>query len=134
MALISLLVFIFYGNGLLGIFLGVSILCTLSISAVIGAGSPLIIYKLSFDSAIASRPFITPLNDIIGLMIYFSFASYLMEFLLKSFRDVDYILYSPLNGILKFMHTYNEGLLRLLETVVPRFHLNIGFYKYMVII
>src|SRR5699024_12486852 len=34
MALISLLVFIFYGNGMLGIIVGVSILCTLSISAV----------------------------------------------------------------------------------------------------
>src|SRR5699024_6422920 len=127
-------VFIFYGNGMLGIIVGVSILCTLSISAVIGAVIPLIINKLKIDPAIASGPFITTLNDIIGLMIYFSIATYLMEFLYKSSHDVDYILYSPLDAILKFMHTYNEGLLRLLETVVSRFHLNIGFYKYMVII
>lgn len=81
MALISLLVFIFYGNGMLGIIVGISILCTLSISAVIGAVIPLIINKLKIDPAIASGPFITTLNDIIGLMIYFSIATYLMEFL-----------------------------------------------------
>src|SRR5699024_12367782 len=72
MALISLLLFIFYGNGMLGIIVGVSILCTLSISAVVGAVIPLIINKLKIDPAIASGPFITTLNDIIGLMIYFS--------------------------------------------------------------
>ena len=81
MALISLLVFIFYGNGMLGVIVGISILCTLSISAVIGAVIPLIINKLKIDPAIASGPFITTLNDIIGLMIYFSIATYLMEFL-----------------------------------------------------
>src|SRR5699024_3638098 len=79
--LISLLYFIFYGNGMLGIIVGVSILCTLSISAVVGAVIPLIINKLKIDPAIASGPFITTLNDIIGLMIYFSIATYLMEFL-----------------------------------------------------
>src|SRR5699024_9962269 len=81
MALISLLVFIFYGNRMLGIIVVVSILCTLSISAVIGVVIPLIINKLKIDPAIALSPFITTLNDIIGLMIYFSIATYLMEFL-----------------------------------------------------
>src|SRR5699024_10695434 len=80
-ALFSLLVFICDGNGMLGIIVCVSILCTLNISAVIGAVIPLIINKLKIDPAIASGPYITTLNDIIGLMIYFSIATYLMEFL-----------------------------------------------------
>src|SRR5699024_9502562 len=65
MALISWLVFIFYGNGMLGIVVGVAILCPLSISAVIGAVIHLIINNLQIDPAIASGPFITTLDDII---------------------------------------------------------------------
>lgn len=81
MILISTIVFFIYGNGTLGLVVGVSILCTLTISAVVGAVIPLIIDKLHFDPAIASGPFITTLNDIIGLMIYFSIATYLMHLL-----------------------------------------------------
>lgn len=81
MVLIAALVAIFYGNWMLGLIVGVSILCTLAISAVIGSVIPLLINKLKFDPAIASGPFITTLNDIIGLLIYFSIATYLMEFL-----------------------------------------------------
>lgn len=81
MLLIAVLVLLFYGNGMLGIIVGISILFTLSASAVIGAVVPLFINKLKFDPAIASGPFITTLNDIIGLLIYFSIATYLMDFL-----------------------------------------------------
>lgn len=81
MVLISSLITIFYGNMMLGLIVGVSILCTLSISAVVGAILPLLINKLKFDPAIASGPFITTVNDIVGLMIYFSIATYLMDFL-----------------------------------------------------
>src|SRR5699024_11763464 len=57
MALISLLVFIFYGNGVLGIIVGVSILCPLCISAVIGAVVVLSMKKLIIDRHIFDRPF-----------------------------------------------------------------------------
>jgi magnesium transporter len=81
MVLIAALVTVFYGHWMLGIIVGVSILCTLSISAVVGSVIPLIINKLRFDPAIASGPFITTVNDIIGLLIYFYIATYLIEFL-----------------------------------------------------
>lgn len=81
MVLIAVLVSIFYGNWVLGLIVGVSILCTLSVSAVVGAIIPLLINRLNFDPAIASGPFITTLNDIIGLLIYFSIATYLIDFL-----------------------------------------------------
>lgn len=81
MVLISLIVFIIHGNGMLGVIVGVSILFTLSISAVVGAVIPLVINKIKLDPAIASGPFITTLNDIIGLMVYFSIATYLIDFL-----------------------------------------------------
>ena len=81
MVVITGLVFIFYSNVALGLIVGFSILLTLGISAVIGAIVPLIINKLKFDPAIASGPFITTLNDIIGLLIYFSIATTLIEYL-----------------------------------------------------
>lgn len=81
MALISVIVFVIFKNVMLGVIVGISILGTLSISSVVGAIIPLIINKLKIDPAIASGPFITTLNDIIGLMIYFSIATYLMDFL-----------------------------------------------------
>lgn len=81
MLLITVLIMLFYKNAMLGVVVGVSIFFTLSISAVIGAVIPLIINKLKFDPAIASGPFITTLNDIIGLLIYFTTANYLIPFL-----------------------------------------------------
>lgn len=66
---------------MLGVVVGLSILVTLSISAVVGLIFPLVLNKLKFDPAIASGPFITTINDIIGLMIYFSIATILMNYL-----------------------------------------------------
>lgn len=82
MGLISIVIPFFYDvNWIVGVIVGVSLLGTLSISAVVGAVVPLIINKLKFDPAIASGPFITTLNDIIGLLIYFSIATALLDYL-----------------------------------------------------
>lgn len=81
MVLITLLIMVIHQNWMLGLIVGISIMLTLSISAVIGAVFPLLINKLKFDPAIASGPFITTINDITGLLIYFSIATYLMDFL-----------------------------------------------------
>jgi len=79
MITISLAIPVFYGDWQIGFIVGISILFTLTISAAIGAIVPLIIHKLNFDPAIASGPFITTINDIIGLFIYFSIASSLLN-------------------------------------------------------
>lgn len=81
LVLITLLILVFYQNIMLGVVVGVSLLITLSISAVIGLIFPLILNKLKFDPAIASGPFITTINDIVGLMVYFSIATMFMKFL-----------------------------------------------------
>ncbi|HLR43292.1 MAG TPA: magnesium transporter [Pseudogracilibacillus sp.] len=81
MVLITILILVLYGNFMLGVVVGISILITLTISAMIGLIFPLILNKLNFDPAIASGPFITTINDIVGLMIYFSIATMLMQYL-----------------------------------------------------
>lgn len=81
MILISIMITIIYGNLMLALIVGFSILCTFGVSAVIGSTIPLLINKLKLDPAIASGPFITTINDIVGLLIYFSIATSLMDFL-----------------------------------------------------
>ena len=81
MIAISLIIPLFYGTWMIGFVVGFSILCTLSVSAAIGAVVPLIINKLKVDPAVASGPFITTINDIIGLLIYFSIATALLDVL-----------------------------------------------------
>lgn len=81
MIVISGLIYLFYGHLVLGLIVGASIFATLSLSAMIGAIVPLIVHRLNVDPAVASGPFITTLNDIIGLLIYFSIATTLIDFL-----------------------------------------------------
>lgn len=76
MGIISL----FYnGDFILAFIVGFSLFCALSVAAVIGATIPVAINKLKIDPAVASGPFITTLNDIISLMIYFSIATTLID-------------------------------------------------------
>lgn len=81
MIVITIMITALYGNLMLALIVGVSILSTFGISAVIGSTIPLLINKLKLDPAIASGPFITTINDIVGLLIYFSIATSLMDFL-----------------------------------------------------
>lgn len=78
---LALVVLLVYQNAVLALILGTTIFLTLSLSTVSGTVVPIIIDKLKFDSAIASGPFITTINDILGLFIYFSIASFLLHLL-----------------------------------------------------
>ncbi|ADU31739.1 magnesium transporter [Evansella cellulosilytica] len=72
-----------YGSYLLAFIVGVSLFLTLSVATIIGAVVPVIITKLKLDPAIASGPFITTVNDILGLLIYFTIATALLDYLPK---------------------------------------------------
>ncbi|MBU9712304.1 magnesium transporter [Evansella tamaricis] len=69
------------GGVILAGIVGVSIFLTLSVATIIGAVVPVAINKLKLDPAIASGPFITTVNDILGLLIYFSIATALLDYL-----------------------------------------------------
>lgn len=70
-----------YGNVAVAMVVGFSLFCTLSVATIIGATIPLLIDRLKIDPAVASGPFITTLNDIIGLVIYFSVATMFLDYL-----------------------------------------------------
>ncbi|GGK33626.1 magnesium transporter MgtE [Caldalkalibacillus thermarum] len=69
------------GNWVLGMVVAVSLFAALSVATVVGAAIPLVINKLRIDPAIASGPFITTLNDIIALFIYFSVATAFLHYI-----------------------------------------------------
>ncbi len=54
--------------------LGISVIIALMVSALLGSTIPLGLNRLGIDPAIASGPFITTLNDIAALIVYFSLA------------------------------------------------------------
>lgn len=76
---ISILSYIIYGNWILSLIIGISLLATLSLSTVIGALVPEVFDKVGIDPAVASGPFITTINDTFALIIYFSLATYLIN-------------------------------------------------------
>lgn len=53
--------------------LSLSLLVVMINATLIGALIPLLLEKLNIDPALATGPFVTTLNDIIGLLIYFGF-------------------------------------------------------------
>ncbi|MGD6792909.1 magnesium transporter [Metabacillus indicus] len=66
----------------LGLLVGVSILATLTVATIAGAFVPLIMHRLKVDPAVASGPFITTINDIISILIYFGMATMFMQYLI----------------------------------------------------
>ncbi|NGP46160.1 magnesium transporter [Bacillaceae bacterium SIJ1] len=73
----------FWQNSLaLGLLVGISIFFTLIVATLAGALVPLLMHRLRVDPAVASGPFITTINDLISILIYFSAARLFLTFLL----------------------------------------------------
>ena len=62
----------------IGLVVGLAIMTALTVSTFLGSMIPLLLDKLKIDPAVASGPFITTLNDITALVVYFSLASALI--------------------------------------------------------
>ena len=69
------------GDYKLGIIVGVAIFAAMLFASITGSLVPITLMKLKFDPAIASAPFITALNDITGLTIYFLISMTLLTIL-----------------------------------------------------
>ncbi|MGM7700932.1 magnesium transporter [Pseudalkalibacillus sp. Hm43] len=78
---ITIIVYLWQSSIYLGLLVGVSILFTLVVATLAGALIPLFMHKLKIDPAVASGPFITTINDIISVLIYFGMATALMQYL-----------------------------------------------------
>ncbi|MBN9293560.1 MAG: magnesium transporter [Flavobacteriia bacterium] len=65
-------------NFQLGITVSLSLLIVIIFAAVAGSFVPLVLNKYKIDPALATGPFVTTLNDIIGLFIYFTVGTLLI--------------------------------------------------------
>jgi magnesium transporter len=62
----------------LGIAVGISLFCVVTLGAALGAILPWIMLKLGFDHAPGADPFITTIKDFTGLWVYFSLVGWLV--------------------------------------------------------
>ncbi|HHY72444.1 MAG TPA: magnesium transporter [Bacillus bacterium] len=79
--LVMVVVYLWQHSLVLGFLVGIAIFTTLTVATMSGALIPLIMHKFKIDPAVASGPFITTLNDIISILIYFGLATLLMNYL-----------------------------------------------------
>jgi magnesium transporter len=79
--LVMFIVFFWKGDFFLGLLVGVSIFCTLIVATLAGSFIPLLMHRFKIDPAVASGPFITTINDIISILIYFGMATMFMNYL-----------------------------------------------------
>lgn len=80
--IVMVLVSIWHNNVYLGILVGASILGALFVATLAGSFVPLIMHRYKIDPAVASGPFITTINDLISILIYFGLATVFMNHLL----------------------------------------------------
>lgn len=80
--LITIVIYVWKGELFLGMLVGISIMATLTVATLSGSVIPIFMDKMKIDPAVASGPFITTLNDIISIMIYFGIATTFMSYLL----------------------------------------------------
>ncbi|MBC7186659.1 MAG: magnesium transporter, partial [Calditrichaeota bacterium] len=59
---------------------GLSMVCIIFISNLLGSLLPIVVTKLRLDPAVVSSPLITTLIDALGLLIYFTVAKLVIRF------------------------------------------------------
>jgi magnesium transporter len=77
-ALIYLVTWVWSGEQRLGIVVGGSMLSIILIATSVGAIVPLTLDRMKIDPALATGPFVTTSNDILGIIIYLTLASWLL--------------------------------------------------------
>jgi magnesium transporter len=59
----------------------ISLFIVIIFASLFGSVIPMILYRFKIDPALATGPFITTMNDIIGLLIYLAVGSMFFEIL-----------------------------------------------------
>lgn len=78
--LITIIAYVWRGDPMLGLVVGMSLVLTLIIGTLAGTIIPLLLYKFNVDPAVASGPLITTINDILSLFIYFGIATIFLNY------------------------------------------------------
>lgn len=70
-----------YGAALwqLGLVVGLAMLCSMTLAAVLASSIPLLFHRFDIDPAVASGPFVTTFTDILSVFFYFNIANLLLN-------------------------------------------------------
>ena len=74
----GIVAWVWQGDYMLGFVVGLSLLVTMTFSALLGFLVPFLLMKFKLDQAAGSTPILTALKDILGLIIYFVLVSALL--------------------------------------------------------
>ncbi len=66
-------------SNIVALTVGATIIAVVIVANIIGAALPMLIKKMGWDPAIVSAPLLTTIVDAIGLFIYFTIASILLQ-------------------------------------------------------
>ena len=72
--------FAFQAEYLVSITVAIALITVIVNAAVIGTFIPILLHKRSIDPAVATGPFITTSNDVLGILIYFFIAKMILGF------------------------------------------------------
>ncbi|MBC8199725.1 MAG: magnesium transporter [Desulfobacterales bacterium] len=67
-----------YDTGALAISVGVALICSMSVAALVGSLVPMLFARINIDPAVATGPFVTTAIDIISVFFYFTIATTLL--------------------------------------------------------
>ena len=67
-----------YSRGALAVSVGVALICSMSVAALVGSLVPMVFARFNIDPAVASGPFVTTAIDIISVFFYFQIATTLL--------------------------------------------------------
>jgi magnesium transporter len=79
MAVASFVLALFLGGFQVALIVGISMLCIVLFTNLLGILLPFVLTRLRFDPAVASSPLITTVADVLGLLLYFGIASAIMR-------------------------------------------------------
>lgn len=80
--LLFIIIVVRYQQPILGLIVSVSLTIAMTVATLLGALVPIGMNKMNIDPAVASGPFITTMNDVISMLIYFSLATAFMSYLI----------------------------------------------------
>ena len=78
---VGLIAYVWKGNAMLGVVLGLAMVGNMLVAGLAGAGVPLLLRSLRMDPAVSSAVFITTFTDVIGLLLFLGLATLLISHL-----------------------------------------------------
>jgi len=78
----AFIAWIWYGNGMLGVVIGLAMIVNLFVAGLSGAAIPLIMKSLGFDPAQSSSIVLTTITDVVGFLAFLGFATMLESYLM----------------------------------------------------